>query len=82
MYLCIADQRANPQEPEELRRVLDDAGYFAGVTTNGNVWVNIHRADDLITISRWLDAVIEAWVDVDGCDVGTQIRLKDRERSE
>lgn len=79
MFFCIADRRANPQEPDEIRRVLDDAGFRTYITSNGNVCLDILTHTELFALSRELDAVVEAEISVDGCDVGTQIRLKDRE---
>lgn len=78
MFFCIADRRANPQEPDEIRRVLDDAGFRTYITSNGNVCLDILTHTELFALSRELGAVVEAEISVDGCDVGTQIRIKDR----
>ena len=82
MYFCIADQRRNPPSADELRRTLDDMGFRTYSTSNGNVCLDLLSHTELFALSRELDAVVEAEISVDGCDVGTQIRIKDRERSE
>lgn len=82
MYFCIADQRANPPSADELRRTLGGMGFATYLSSKGNVIVDILNHVELLALSRELGAVVEAEVSVDGCDVGTQIRLKDREGKE
>lgn len=82
MYFCIADRRAHPQTADELGRILDDMGFRTYYTSNGNVCLDLYSHTELFALTRELDAVVEAEISVDGCDVGTQIRLKDREGRE
>ena len=82
MFFCIADQRANPLSADDLRRIVDDLGFRTYSTSNGNVCVDILCHTELFALSREFGAVVEAEISVDGCDVGTQIRLKDGEGRE
>ena len=82
MYFCIADQRANPLSADELRKTLGGMGFATYLSSKGNVIVDILNHVGILALSRELGAVVEAEISVDGCDVSTQIRIKDWERSE
>lgn len=78
MLFAIADQRNLPTDPESLAEILSEQGIPAQFTQNGNVCADVQTSSELISMSIALDAVVEACVDVEGRDVSSWIRIRDR----